>query len=118
MVVVVLVASSGWAGPVSSVAPSMTAPEPVDPAVRWTVATMEAPAFTLQSERTDLQLMPHVSLRSTVPSTWSPFDRVTGQADEAAADPTPYALLGAALLVAGLVARRWRARQRGFSKKT
>lgn len=109
-VLALLGASSTLAGPIAQArAPS----EPTDPyelAARWTVATLG----TAGSH-------PVVESAAATPATvaaWTPFAAVVNQSDENATDPGAYALLGAALLLAGLAGRRIAIRQRGFSKKT
>lgn len=81
-----------------------------DPASRWTLAALSPPATAGSWQSLNVDLTP------PKPPSWSPFAPIVGRSDGSeAADPTPYAVLGGALVAAGLLGRRWRRRQRGLS---
>lgn len=104
-----------------AVSPSMAEPiqgeQPVslpekagDPTSRWTLAALSPPATAGSWQALNVDLTP------PKPPSWSPFAPIVGPSDgNEASDPTPYAVLGGALIAAGLLGRRWRRRQRGLS---
>jgi hypothetical protein len=103
LVCLALAALPALAAPVDA---DTAAADPYELAMRWTLAGLSppvvgsAPAVAAPTPTPRLSQLP------------------LGTTDGGVPDPSAYALMGLALLGAGLVARRLGAGQRGFSKKT
>jgi hypothetical protein len=101
-------AGTAPAAPVDSVDTSAQAADPYELATRWTSQVLSTSSEALSA--------------TTAPAPAATVPRYTALPAAAQAsgvpDPRAYALMGALLLGAGLVARRLSGAQRGFSKKT
>lgn len=112
------VSSQGSAAPVAQDDAAEAAAPVSDPYVLATQWTLNALTPSWIGQTPDVAPMTFAARAAPAPA-WSPFSGVVGPIEGTRGPrPTAFLWLGAALLVAGIAARRLARRQRGFSKKT